>query len=123
MQLSIFDIPIEDKNNEKLPENKADIKELINRRRNQILIHSCLYYRMNTSIIDDYTFDMWSKELAELQEQYPEIAKNCRWADAYKDFDGSSGFDLPLSHSWVVSKAQQLLEYHKKKEREKHEQN
>lgn len=44
-----------------------EILALINRRRRQILVHSFLYYRMNTSIIPDSTYDEWARDLAELQ--------------------------------------------------------
>lgn len=91
------------------------IKELINRRRSQVLTHSFLYYRLNTSIIDDHTFDRWSKELADLQNKYPEIAKSCVYADAFEGFDGSSGFDLPLYLPEVMSRGYRLLEYHKRR--------
>ena len=90
---------------------------LIKRRRLQILVHSAIYYRFNESIITDYQYDMWSKELAELQKEYPAEAQKAPYAEAYKDFDGSSGFDLPTTDPWVVNKAQQLLAYHKKGER------
>lgn len=83
-------------------------EELIIRRRRQILVHSCLYYRMNTSVIEDHLFDRWSKELADLQRQYPDISKKCEWYEAFKDFDGSSGFDLPLDNQWVINKAYRL---------------
>lgn len=79
------------------------VKDLINRRRRQILIHSYLYYRRAENIIDDYTYDMWSKELADLQEKYPDIAKECVYANDFKDFDGSSGFDLPIGNpGWAM---------------------
>lgn len=90
-----------------------DIASLINRRRRQILVHSALYYRFNTNIIDDHTYDQWSKELAELQTQYPEIAKKCVYAKEYAEFDGSTGYFLPISNPEVVSSANKLLHYHK----------
>lgn len=43
-------------------------------RRRQVLIHACLYYRLDTDVVDDHTYDRWSKELADLQVQYPEDA-------------------------------------------------
>ena len=91
------------------------IEELINRRREQVLIHSCLYYRLDVNIIDDITFDMWCKELAELQEQYPEISQSCRYAEACKDFDGSTGADLPLHEIRILNKARQIYELHRRK--------
>lgn len=93
--------------------NKQQIKEFINRRRRQILVHSCLYYEMNTNIITDYTYDMWCKELAKLQKEYPDVAKECVYQDAFDDFDGSTGFHLPKD-GWVWGTAQTVLRYHEK---------
>lgn len=92
------------------------IAELINRRRRQILIHSFLYYRMNTSIVSDHRYDAWARELAELQAKYSEIAKQCVYADAFADFSESvTGFNLPLHDPWVVTKGQQILRIHEKR--------
>lgn len=94
---------------------KEEVKELINRRRRQVLVHSFLYYRLDTSIISDHVYDQWSKELAELQEKFPEEAKECVFHDDFKDFDGSSGFDLPLGDPWVHNSAMRVLRIHKNK--------
>ena len=58
--------------------NSIDILEKINRRQNQILLHSCIYYKFGTSIISDAQFDDWSKELVKLRKENPEIAKQSR---------------------------------------------
>ncbi|MBA4544570.1 hypothetical protein H1164_17215 [Thermoactinomyces daqus] len=87
-----------------------DILELINRRRRQILIHSFLYYRMNTSVIPDLTFDQWARELAELQRKYPEISCEGIFADAFADFSESiTGFNLPLNDPWVIATGMYIL--------------
>jgi hypothetical protein len=90
------------------------IEELINRRRRQILVHSFLYYKLNQSIISDHTFDKWCAELVELQEKYPEIADKCVYAEEFKGFDGSSGFDLPFYYPEIQSTGHKLLRLHKK---------
>nr|BDD45044.1 hypothetical protein 32 [Bacillaceae bacterium] len=87
---------------------KEAVAELITRRRRQILVHSCLYYRLNDNVIDDHTYDLWSKELAELQQQYPDIAAQCERHEDFKDFDGSSGFDLPIHEPDVLNSAYRL---------------
>ncbi len=107
-QLKLFDIK-----ETKLTPKETKIKELIQRRRLQLLVHSCIYYRLNQNIISDTTFDMWSKELVELQNKYPKISKLVYYYEDFKDFDGSSGFDLPYAEPWILKKAQQLLEYEK----------
>lgn len=90
----------------------TEILELIGRRRRQILVHSCIYYRFDYNLIDDYTYDMWSKELAELQVKYPNLSKEADLYEEFKDFDGSTGFDLPIHTPKVVKLAQELINYH-----------
>lgn len=86
-----------------------EIAELISRRRRQILVHSIIYYKFDDNIISDATWAKWARELYDLQKQYPDIAATCPFADAYKDFDPSTGYNLPLDDSWGVSKALQLI--------------
>jgi hypothetical protein len=76
------------------------IAELILRRRQQILVHSYLYYQRNTNLVSDAVFDKWAYELVDLQAKYPEIAKQVKWHDAFVDFDGTTGFNLPF---WEMS--------------------
>ena len=89
------------------------IAELILRRRKQILVHSCLYYRLNTSLITDRQFDEWAYELVELQEKYPEISKEVPHAAAFEGFDGSTGYDLPYSNIKIVKIAESLIKYNR----------
>ncbi len=90
--------------NEELP-----IAELIQRRRLQMLIHSKLYYDMDTNLITDRQFDEWGRELVQLQKDYPDIASKVCFAKAFEDWDASTGAFLPLQDEWVIRKAQQLL--------------
>lgn len=85
--------------------DELKIAEKIQRRRYQVMIHSCLYYNMNESIVDDVKYDKWARELESLQKQYPEIAANVDYAYDFKDFSASTGFDLPLDDPWVRRKA------------------
>jgi len=86
-----------------------EIAELIQQRRFQILIHSCIYYQFNGNLISDKQFDSWARELAQLQLDYPEIAKQVLYAEEFDGFDGTTGFDLPLENEWVMKKAQKLM--------------
>lgn len=90
-----------------------DIRNIITRRRIQILVHSCLYYDMDEPIIQDHVFDQWSQELVILQNKYPDIAKHCDYAKAFSDFDGSTGFDLPHHNLEIVNKARYILSLHR----------
>lgn len=87
------------------------IRELINRRRRQILVHSIIYYTMDDNLISDHTWAEWAKELYNLQELYPEIADECVYPDAFSEFDPSTGYNLPLNDPWGYRKAKQLLYY------------
>ncbi|MEH7117241.1 hypothetical protein V7128_07440 [Neobacillus vireti] len=93
---------------------RKDVIELMNRRERQLTVHSFLYYQLNESIISDHTFDLWSKELVDLMEQYPEEFKQTVFYNDFKDFDGSSGFDLPYGNPNIQSIGYRLLEYHRK---------
>ena len=86
-----------------------EIAELIQQRRFQILIHSCIYYQFNGNLISDKQFDSWARELAQLQLDYPEIASQVLYAEEFDGFDGTTGFDLPLENEWVMKKAQKLM--------------
>ena len=90
-------------------DEELPIAEIIQRRRIQMLIHSKLYYDMDTSLITDRQFDEWGRELVQLQKDNPEIAKRICFAEAFKDWDASTGAFLPLQDPWVIRKAQQLL--------------
>lgn len=87
-----------------MPSRKS-IAELLNRRRRQILVHSIIYYKMNDNLISDSTWSAWATELEELQAEYPEIAAKVPYAKEFKDFDHSTGMNLPLNDPWAVNKA------------------
>lgn len=87
------------------------IAELIQQRRLQILVHSCIYYELNQNNVPDATWDAWAKELVELQNAHPDIACCVEYAKEFDGFDGSTGFDLPIRDAWVISKAKQLCKY------------
>jgi hypothetical protein len=86
--------------------------EWMNRRQRQLLVHSFLYYQLNANIINDHTFDLWSKELAEAIKTHPEIFKQTVYAKEFESFDGSSGYDLPFHYPEVQDTGYKLLNYH-----------
>ena len=92
--------------------DKNKIKADILRKRQQILVHSCLYYRFDTNLIEDYQYDKIGKSLADLQIKYPELSKEVSYKyEAFESFgkDGCySGYNLPTSDPDVVRKAQRL---------------
>lgn len=86
----------------------------IRQRRRQVLVHSFLYYQLNTNIIDDHTFDRFCNELVELQERYPEESKQVEYYDGFKGFDGSSGYDLPYGDPSIQNAGYHLLDTHRR---------
>lgn len=66
-------------------------------------------------MVSDYEFDRWCRRLVELQEKYPEIAEQCDYHEAFKDFDGSTGYDLPIGTPDIVSKARYVIKLAKEK--------
>lgn len=87
---------------------ELEIAEKIQQRRYQLLIHSCIYYHLNTNIISDMQWDKWARELVQLQTDYSDIGEHVQLYDMFKDWDGSTGAFLPITLDWVVRKAQQL---------------
>lgn len=96
--------------------SEEKLSKLINRRRRQVLLHSIIYYKYDDNIVSDYTWSKWAQELEDLQRQYPEIAAKCVYADAFKDFDHSTGSNLPLDDPWGNNKALYFLRLKEKGE-------
>ena len=88
--------------------------ELIKRRRSQMLIHSCLYYELDETVIDDHVWQSWADELEELQRNHPEYCKIGFFDFEFKDWTGATGNHLPLRDPWVHTKAQYILSLHRK---------
>lgn len=91
------------------PPQSDNIAEKIKRRRYQILVHSLLYYELDVNLISDKQWSEWAAELVKLQEQYPEVSKSVIFADEFKLFDGSTGFNLPYRDEQIVNIAYRQL--------------
>ena len=92
--------------------------ELIHRRRRQVLIHSILYYSMDSPVIKDLEFDEIAKDLARLQKNNPEAASLVEYhKEAFKDFNGETGYHLPLADYRAILNARRLWNYHNLQER------
>lgn len=90
---------------------QGEILKTINKRRRQILVHSTIYYEFNDNLISDATWSRWAVELENLQKRYPEIARRGIFAEAFENFDHSSGYNLPFRDGWAIAKAKQLLRH------------
>lgn len=96
-----------------------EIRSLILRRRLQLLVHSHIYYDLNYNLVTDETWGRWAQELVKLQREYPLIADRVDYSEAFKDFDGSTGFDLPYRQPEIMSKAKWLVDHHKEEDHDK----
>lgn len=92
---------------QKLQKNAIAAK--IQQRRYQMLVHSLLYYELNINLVSDSKWSEWAEELVQLQKQYPEISETVIFSEAFKTFDGSTGFDLPFRDEQIVNIAYRLL--------------
>lgn len=101
----------------KVNQEKENIIALIRRRRRQILVHSCLYYKLDTNLITDEEFDKWCGELRGLHKKYPQYMKiNC-FDDAFSKWGGYSGYDLPTGDPDILRVANRLLRAKQEMER------
>lgn len=88
-----------------------EVAAKIQQRRYQVLIHSLLYYDCDVTVVSDRQWQEWAQELVKLQTDNPEIAEQVIFADAFRNFDASSGFDLPYRDGQIVRAAIRLIQY------------
>lgn len=77
-----------------------------------MLIHSHMYYRLNTSILSDHEFDRRAYELCDLQKAYPKESQAVDLYEEFADWDGTTGFHLPY-YPFVDAIAKSLLQIQK----------
>lgn len=89
------------------------VVEAIARRRRQMLVHSYLYYRMDSQVIDDTVWTKWAQQLHHLQKKF---GWRIEFYDSvFEDWDGSSGYHLPADDD-VVRVAQRIEAEHRERE-------
>lgn len=87
------------------------MNELVNRRINQILVHSYLYEIMGEPIISDYLWSKWAKELSSLLKQYPEAIDEHPYGKAFEGWTGDTAsvlipyFDETIKYRALLTKA------------------
>ena len=93
------------------PKKRIDgqVVELMNRRERQVLVHSCIYYYFNDSIIGDAQYDKWSHELHSLIVSHPEEFRQTVLFEEFQQFDGNTGMGLPYDCAFAVRVAERLL--------------
>jgi hypothetical protein len=81
-------------------------KEALRQRRQQMVIHSYLYYHMGTSVVSDHQWQAWAEDLVVLQSR-----GDCNigfYDKEFEDWDGATGMHLPQD-AWVQNKVQHVL--------------
>lgn len=67
----------------------------LNRLERLVLLHSIIYYELDESIISDHDYNKLAQLTAKKVQQYKNTKlKKTLYGYAFKDFDGSTGFDL-----------------------------
>lgn len=87
----------------------------IQQRRYQVLVHSLLYYDLDINLVSDHQWQDWAQELVQLQKDNPEIAEQVIFAEAFRDFDGSTGMGMPYTDEQIVKIAYRLLQFNHEK--------
>lgn len=85
------------------------LAEKIRQRRAQMLVHSCIYYELNDSIVSDHLWQAWADELQQLQQENPELIDINFFDQEFRDWTGATGNHLPHRNPWVLQKSQYLL--------------
>lgn len=94
--------------------DKSDIKNLIRRRRGQMLVHSYLYYWMDSPIISDDQWQAWADELETLQRDNPDCLTIGYYDKEFSDWTGATGAHLP-NNVYIINLSRQLLAQHEVK--------
>ena len=86
-----------------------EVAALIQRRRYQILVHSLIYYELDMNLVSDAQWAEWGVELVKLQKEHPKEAESVIFSESFKDFDASTGYNLPFRDEQIVNIAYRLL--------------
>lgn len=75
--------------------SKWSTVDKLNRLERLVLIHSIIYYEFDENVITDEQYNKLSRLTAKKVAQYKDTKlKKTMYGYAFKDFDGSTGFDL-----------------------------
>jgi hypothetical protein len=93
------------------------VEERIHHLRRIVLSHSVLYYSIGDSVVSDYQFDTWARELAKLQIENPKASERVYYhREAFMGFTGETGYDLPLTDEGAIRAAERMLKGKEKEE-------
>ena len=83
--------------------------ERIRQRRAQLVVHSYLYYQLDSPIVSDDTWQRWADELVTLQSDFD--GRVLFYDRAFFGWDGATGMHLPKD-AWAAGMAAYLLRQH-----------
>jgi hypothetical protein len=78
------------------------------RLRRLMLVHSYIYYQMDSHVVSDDFWQVKANQLAELQAIHG--TKFDFYDEAFADWDGSTGCHLPADE-WVINNSHRVLNY------------
>lgn len=74
---------------------KLSTQEYIDFLQRFIILHSYIYYELNSNVISDKQYDEKSKELVKYKNEYPELWKSSMYYKQFgDDYNGATGFTL-----------------------------
>lgn len=74
---------------------KLSTQEYIDFLQRFIILHSYIYYELNSNVISDKQYDEKSKELVKYKNEYPELWKSSMYCKQFgDDYNGATGFTL-----------------------------
>lgn len=60
-----------------------------------ILVHSYIYYELDSNVLSDKEYDTMARELAKLREEHPDLWKKSYYYKQFGDeYNGATGFTL-----------------------------
>ena len=80
-----------------------------------MLVHSYIYYEKDDCIVDDFQWQAWADELAQLQNDNPNDCNIGFYDKEFENWTGASGAFLPLRDPKVIDKAEKILLYNDNK--------
>ncbi|QVW55819.1 hypothetical protein pEaSNUABM9_00238 [Erwinia phage pEa_SNUABM_9] len=78
------------------PTGKYSPENCIARFRKLMLSHSYIYYHCGENAISDHEWQRWAYMLMVLQDSFPDACTQGFYDEAFVNWDGSSGYDLPV---------------------------
>ena len=88
-----------------------EVAALLQRRRYQLLVHSLIYSALDMNLVSDAQWAEWGVELVKLQKEHPKESESVIFSEQFKDFDASTGYNLPFRDEQIVNIAYRLLSH------------